>query len=104
MEERRKYSRAAISTKVRSLGKEDEIVLFANDISEGGIFLQWDEPPFVGTQLELEVSIPEVEDLLRFKGEVMWRLEGSGCGIQFRRVTQVQRKIIREFVAKANKS
>lgn len=100
MDERREHSRIPVTTKVRRKGGDQEEVLFTDDLSEGGIFLKSETPPFVGTIVELEISIPNNDKLIEVKGEVAWRLEGKGCGVRFMRITQAQRKMIRDFIAK----
>lgn len=97
-QDRREFLRIPVTTKVTFKDGDRQEVLFTDDLSEGGLFLKSEKPPFVGTTLELEISIPNVEKLIMLKGEVVWRLEGKGCGVRFKRVTQAQRKMIKSFV------
>lgn len=98
MQDRREFFRIPVTTKVKFKDGDREEVLFTDDLSEGGLFLKSANPPFVGTVLELEVSIPTVDKLLTLKGEVAWRLEGKGCGVRFVKITQAQKKLIKNFV------
>ncbi len=98
VQDRREFLRIPVTTKVKFKDGDREEVLFTDDLSEGGLFLKSTNPPFVGTVLQLEVSIPTVEKLLTIKGEVAWRLEGKGCGVRFVKVTQAQKKMIKNFV------
>lgn len=95
--ERRKHLRAPIAARVRSKEGDQEEIWFTQDISEGGLFLKTEKPPYVGMILNLEISLPDTEDLLRLKSEVIWRHEGKGCGVRFLRVTAAQRKILKLF-------
>jgi uncharacterized protein (TIGR02266 family) len=97
-EEKREFLRIPVTTKVKFKDGDREEVLFTDDLSEGGLFLKSANPPFKGTVLELEISIPNVDKLVILKGEVAWRLEGKGCGVRFLRITQAQKKLIKSFV------
>lgn len=98
MDERREFLRIPVTTKVKFKDGDREEVLFTDDLSEGGLFLKSENPPFKGTVLELEISIPNVDKLISLKGEVAWRLEGKGCGVRFLRITQAQKKMIKTFI------
>ena len=97
-DERREFLRIPVTTKVKFKDGDREEILFTDDLSEGGLFLKSPNPPFVGTVLQLEVSITNVDKLILLKGEVAWRLEGKGCGVRFLKVTQAQKKMIKSFV------
>ena len=96
--ERREFLRIPVTTKVKFKDAGREEILFTDDLSEGGLFLKTENPPFKGTILELEISIPNVDKLIQLKGEVAWRQEGRGCGVRFVRITQAQKKLIKNFV------
>jgi type IV pilus assembly protein PilZ len=97
-EERREFLRIPVTTKVKFTDGNQEQILFTDDLSEGGLFLKSDNPPFKGTVLDLEISIPNVDQLIQLKGEVAWRQEGRGCGVRFVRITQAQKKLIKGFI------
>jgi uncharacterized protein (TIGR02266 family) len=100
-QERRKSLRVPVAARVRSLSSKQEDVWFTEDIAEGGLFLRAEKPPFIGSTLELEISLPGAPELLRVKGDVVWRHEGKGCGVRFVRVTAEQRKMLRSFIENA---
>lgn len=85
--------------KFKDGGREE--VWFTEDISEGGLFLKVEKPPFVGMVLDLEISLPNTENLVRIRGDVTWRHEGRGCGVRFLRVTAEMKKILRSFIEQA---
>jgi len=97
-DERREFLRIPVTTRVKFKDGDREEILFTDDLSEGGLFLKSENPPFKGTVLDLEISIPNVDKLVVLKGEVAWRLEGKGCGVKFLRVTQAQKKMIKSFI------
>lgn len=96
--ERRKSLRVPVAARVKFKNPPQEEVWFTEDIAEGGLFLKTEKPPFVGTTLDLEISLPDSPELIRTKGDVVWRYEGKGCGIRFVRLTAEQRKILRTFI------
>ncbi len=97
-DERREFLRIPVTTRVKFKDGNREEILFTDDLSEGGLFLKSETPPFKGTVLELEISVPNIDKLIKLKGEVAWRLEGKGCGVKFLRITQAQRKLIKSFI------
>ncbi len=99
--ERRKNLRIPVAARVKFREGEREEVWFTQDLSEGGLFLKAERPPFVGTLLDLEISLPDVPNLVRARGDVVWRQEGIGCGVRFMRITQENRKTLREYIEKA---
>lgn len=103
-QDRREFLRIPVTTKVKFKDGDREEILFTDDLSEGGLFLKSSNPPFVGTVLELEISIPNVDKLILLKGEVAWKLDGKGCGVRFLKVTQAQKKMIKSFVESKAKS
>jgi len=95
--ERRKFLRIPVAARIRIDDRKEEI-WFTQDISEGGLFLKTENPPFVGTIMKLEISLPDVPKLVLLKGDVIWRHDGKGCGIRFLRITKEQRKVLRTFI------
>jgi type IV pilus assembly protein PilZ len=99
--ERRKTLRVPVAARVKYKDGSREEVWFTEDISEGGLFLKAEQPPFVGTILDLEISLPNVPELVRIRGDVTWRHEGQGCGVRFLRVTAQMKKTLRTFIDQA---
>ena len=99
--ERRKDLRIPVAARVIFREGSREEVWFTDNISEGGLYLKAEKPPFAGTMVNLEISVPNSDDLIKVKGEVMWRHEGRGCGVRFLRTTAQVRKTIQSFIEKA---
>ena len=99
--ERRKSLRVPVAARVKFKNPSLEEVWFTEDIAEGGLFLKTEKPPFVGTTLDLEISLPGASELIRVKGDVVWRHEGKGCGIRYVRLTAEQRKTLCSFIENA---
>ena len=102
--ERRETPRVPVAARVKFREGDREEVWFTEDLSEGGLFLKTEKPPFVGVILDLDISLPEMENLIRLRGEVVWRHEGRGCGVRFLRVTAATRKTLRSFIDSVQES
>ncbi|MDX9999847.1 MAG: PilZ domain-containing protein [Polyangia bacterium] len=82
------------STFVRygATGTEQASLGYAHDLSLGGMFILSDSPPPVGTDLRIELQLPNQDRLerIRVQGRVMWHTnpdrrppQGDGFGVQF---------------------
>jgi len=56
------------------------------DLNLGGLFVETPEPPTVGTEIAILLSVPEGQ--IRGKGIVRNVSEGKGMGIEFSNMTQ----------------
>ena len=99
IENRREFSRIPIVARIKFLNQtQDDVFYFTEDISEGGLQINTETPPFVGTVLELQISIPNVDQMLNVKGEVVWRQDKKGCGVRFTKITKIQQKLIKSII------
>jgi uncharacterized protein (TIGR02266 family) len=99
MEERRESPRLPISARVVFKEGKREEVYFSEDLSLGGLYLKTENPPGIGTSFELEIAIPGLE-LIKAKGEVIWKHTGNGFGIRFTRMTAQNKKILKSYLEK----
>lgn len=76
MEERRKYIRLGASVKIKytilSSGSTS-LETYSKDLSLGGIRIEIREQIQPKTMLELEMMLPNEEEWLKTKGEVVWQ-------------------------------
>src|SRR5687767_8515598 len=95
MRERRKHDRIELVAEVE-IPHDDELeILFAHDLSEGGVFLaaRPDESPWLlpGVPVDVAIALPGSEDpglVIRTRGRVVWRQDASsgnppGIGVAF---------------------
>jgi uncharacterized protein (TIGR02266 family) len=76
------------------------------DLSEGGVFVATFDPPQVGSVVELDLKLPNVEAPFHMVGVVRWRREceaasdglPTGCGIEWREIGCAALTAIQEFV------
>lgn len=73
-------------------GTEKAALGYAHDLSLGGMFILSDNPPPVGTDLQIALQIPHQDQIehVRVQGRVMWHTDeerrppqGDGFGVQF---------------------
>jgi hypothetical protein len=108
VKERRRHERVHLLAEVQ-IPHDDEVeVLFARDLSEGGVFLSAgpDESPWLlpGVPVDLTIALanePGGPDGLAIKarGRVMWRLDRSsgnspGIGVAFERLDDDNRAVL----------
>jgi len=117
----RRFLRAPVQVWVRNLGKnelsvwlEDETLsgdfsfcYSTQDIGEGGLFLETDEPMTVNEELRLELALPgfpafEVAARVKWVRDTEAALEGalrSGMGVEFLSMTPEARASLRAYLA-----
>ena len=80
---------------------------FAENISEGGMFISTPNPLKPGTDIVIEFLLPELNRPLRVKGKVVWNREQPvghnqrrGMGIKFEELTEEDKMLIAEVMRK----
>ena len=69
------------------------------DVSELGLFLSTRHPLAEGQEIELEIRLPESEEVLRVTGRVVWVEYQCGAGIELVQMADADRLVLRHFVA-----
>lgn len=103
--ERRKAPRAFLETEISFESADNFYTGFTEDISEGGLFLTTYDLRPIGTEIEIEFSLP-TGHIVRTTGEVRWvrdpRDEAPdappGMGIQFRKLANEDSAAIQTFI------
>ena len=103
---RRAYDRAALKTQVSLNSESNFYTGLLNNISEGGIFAATFNLLPLGTQVDLEFSLPDGGDAIRVVAEVRWIREYDplhdahpGMGLRFVSLADEVRERIERFVA-----
>lgn len=97
MSEKREFLRIPVTVKV--MMEENGGFYFTENLSEGGFHMKSENPPVIGSIFKAQLSLPQVEELIEVKCEVMWRKEGQGCGVRFLNMTKANKQIIQEFLS-----
>ena len=106
--DRRTAERHAITLRVDYKRMNTFFADYAKNISKGGTFIRTSKPLEVGTEFVFVLSIPEQEEQLQLKGEVMWTVDDgaateehpAGMGIRFRFGADSEREALESFVEK----
>ena len=109
--DRRYTKRLALSTKIkiRSLDKKTRQTLSAyllqtKDMTQKGLFLQTPKPLDIGTQLQIEIILPQDPVPVKAYAEVAWIAKPSqagyypGMGISITKIMRGDGKRIRDFL------
>jgi uncharacterized protein (TIGR02266 family) len=108
IQERRKYFRIKLIIKVKTIREERFHYFYSRDLSIGGIFLETDTPYPTGTNLDLEVPLPEVADKIKITGTVVRvvpledRQKGDipGMGLHFSKIDPDDKAMLADFIAR----
>jgi uncharacterized protein (TIGR02266 family) len=106
--DKRKYPRVPLSVRVTNHDSGNFSYYQATNISIGGMFLKANEPLPIGARLDLEFSLPNLEDqAIKVQAEVV-RLQKSdpsstfpsGMGVKFLTPSRETTKAIKSFIGK----
>ena len=83
---------------------------FSHSISQGGIFLETNEPKELGSKIELTFSFPGNKKEINAQGQVVWIQEAladredcvPGMGVQFIKLEDADRVKLHDFVNSKN--
>ncbi len=78
---------------------------FSANINEGGIFIETDSPPEIDTLVQLQFSVPDLENPIQVAGRVAWINDdkdggATGMGIEFHEIQPGVRDTINSLVRK----
>lgn len=104
-DERRKTPRADLIVRVDYQTVDQLFSEFARNINEGGLFVETENAPEVGTPVELQFKIPGSADPIQVSGLVVRTTQGDaqdppGMGIEFDNLDGQARQHINELVRK----
>ncbi len=102
--ERRRAPRIVLKTEVSFSSESNFYTGFADNISEGGIFIATYHPAELGTQMEIEFSLPDSNEPIKVQAEVRWAREqdagedaSPGLGLRFLDLDENDRQRIDTF-------
>ena len=111
MENSRKHTRIEYEEPVRArcASWPDFLQLYTENISHGGLFIRHDEPPEDGTELVVEIEMPD-GSMLKLEARVVHAMTAEeakekgvpmGFGVEFFNVTQEQVTLLATLVKTA---
>jgi type IV pilus assembly protein PilZ len=101
--ERRRSQRAELIVRVDYATVDEIFSEFTRDINEGGLFIETDKPPAVGTEVSMQFALPGGHEAVTTVGRVVRVSESddsspSGMGIEFENLSDEARTRINEIV------
>ena len=107
-DERRRHGRLSLKVPVDYSSVDAFFSEFTTNINEGGMFIEIDAPPELGTDVQLQFHLPGEDQPLQVEGRVAWISDGkadspAGAGVEFKNLTPEAREqincIVRELRA-----
>ena len=104
VEERRRHSRVGLKIPVDYTSVDAFFSEFSANINEGGMFVEMENAPELGTQVALQFDLPG-HDEVQVEGRVAWISDGkdgspAGVGIEFQNLAYDVRETINGIVRK----
>jgi type IV pilus assembly protein PilZ len=101
--ERRRSERTDYVVRVDYKTVDELFSEFARNINEGGLFVETEQPPAVGSMVALEFQIPGGAEPIQVMGRVIRTSEGErdeplGMGIEFENLDGQSRDLINDLV------
>jgi type IV pilus assembly protein PilZ len=101
--ERRRSERTDYVVRVDYKTVDELFSEFARNINEGGLFVETEQPPAVGSLVALEFQIPGGSEPIQVMGRVIRTSEGEldeppGMGIEFENLDGQSRDLINDLV------
>lgn len=99
--EKRRYARLPFHTTVTCEWGKKSVRLDSRNISVGGMLLEPIAGLEAGTEFDLEFNLPQVQDLLRVRAQVVRADAHDGIGVLFLNLSSQDREVIEQYISGA---
>ena len=101
--ERRRFNRLDLVVRVDYKTVDELFSEFARNINEGGLFVETEQPPELGSPIALEFRVPGSDEPIQAMGRVVRISDGTrdeppGMGIEFENLDLAAREHVDELV------
>jgi len=104
--DKRKHKRLPVRIRIQYRTADQFFQDYIQNLSVGGIFIETKNPLSVGTKLQVQFSLPEMEDMITADGMVVHRLHvgrsenppAGGMGIQFAELDEKSKQLLEEYI------
>jgi uncharacterized protein (TIGR02266 family) len=105
---RRRHERVSLKIPVDYTSVDAFFTEFSSNINEGGMFVEMENAPELGRQVQLQFDLPGYEESVQVEGRVAWMSDGKdgsppGVGIEFQNLPGDVRDTINRVVRKLRK-
>ena len=102
-EDRRRHERVSLKIPVDYTSVDAFFTEFSANINQGGMFIEMEDPPGLGTQVQLQFALPGGEQPVQVEGRIAWTSDGkddspAGVGIEFQNLPAEVHDTINEVV------
>lgn len=102
-EERRRQERIGLKVPVDYSSVDAFFTEFTTNINEGGMFIEMEQPPEIGTEVQLQFRLPGEDQPVQVEGRVAWVSDGkadtaAGAGVEFQNLRSEIREQINRIV------
>lgn len=101
---RRKYDRFKMSSEIRVMVGDKELVGSVNTISEGGLSFNTEQALEKGGIVTMRIQSPDGHESIEVQGHVVWNEKNQAYGVQFDNAKQGALAMIRDWSANLVKS
>jgi uncharacterized protein (TIGR02266 family) len=100
MEERRKSVRIETNAMIDVLGKEVLMFHRIRDLSMGGVCIETESLEPVGSEVDLVINFPDLDEIIETKGVVVWAHEEPrpGMAIKFVDLKEEDKMVLRRYL------
>lgn len=101
--DRRRSDRVSLKIPVDYSSVDAFFTEFSANINEGGMFVELEDPPEIGTQVQLQFALPGLAESVQLEGRIAWTSDGksespAGVGIEFQNLSSEVRETINGVV------
>jgi len=102
-EDRRRQERIGLKVPVDYSSVDAFFTEFTSNINEGGMFIEMEQLPEIGADIQLQFRLPGVKQPLQVEARVAWVSDGKadapvGAGVEFKNLTAEAREQINRIV------
>ncbi len=106
--DRRRHERVPLKIPVDYTSVDAFFTEFSSNVNEGGMFVEMEDAPELGSQVQLQFDLPGYEESIQVEGRVAWTSDGKdgsapGVGIEFQNLPDDVRDTINRVVRKLRK-
>ena len=102
-DDRRRHDRVPLKIPVDYTSVDAFFTEFSANINEGGMFVEMDDPPELGTLVQLQFDLPGRLGAVQVEGRIAWMSDGkddspAGVGVEFQNLPSNVRETINNVV------
>lgn len=99
LKERRRYTRYALNCEgTLQDSTARKFLACTTNISQTGLALECAAPLIEGEEVQVQFRLPQIQDVSKFKAQVIWTAANAKVGLAFTRMSSVDRERLSEWI------